>query len=127
MVDRAEVEARIRELHAARVRGDLAAMCQLFTDDAAFHIAGSSGGKPIEIAAHGLRELKPWLAMLVKTFSLSDYVLLAMIVDGTRAAIHWRAEIFSKITGKSVATELVDLIEIRGGRIARYKEFFVPK
>jgi ketosteroid isomerase-like protein len=39
---------------------------------------------------------------------------------------HWRAEVHSKITGALVPTELVDLIEVRGGHIVSYVEFFVP-
>jgi len=35
-------------------------------------------------------------------------------------------DIHSKVTGKLVATELVDLIEVRGDQILRYTEFFMP-
>jgi ketosteroid isomerase-like protein len=127
MVDRDEIEARISELHAARVRGDLAGMCRVFADDAAFQISGASDGKPIEVAANGIREFKPWLAMMVKAFRLSEYTLLSLVIDPPRAAAHWRAQIHSKITGQAVSTELVDLVEIRAGRIVRYTEFFVPR
>jgi ketosteroid isomerase-like protein len=127
MVDRNDIESRIRELHAARVRGDLAGMCRVFAEDAAFQIAGASDGKPIAIEAKGIREFKPWLAMMVKAFRLSEYALLALVVDSPRAAAHWRVQIHSKITGTVVRTELVDLVEIRGDRITRYTEFFVPR
>lgn len=127
MVDRDEIEARIRDLHAARVRGDVAGMCRVFADDATFQIAGASDGKPIEITANGVREFKPWLAMMAKAFRLSDYALLSLVIDPPRAAAHWRAQIDSKITGQAVCTELVDLVEVRGGRIVRYTEFFVPR
>ena len=43
------------------------------------------------------------------------------------AAVHWRAKIHSRITGTSVLTELVDVVEIKNGRIASYIEFFVPR
>jgi ketosteroid isomerase-like protein len=35
--------------------------------------------------------------------------------------------IFSKVTGATVLTELVDLLELRDGRIQSYSEFFVPR
>jgi ketosteroid isomerase-like protein len=127
MTDRVEVGRVVRDLHAARVRGDLAAMCRAFADDGIFRIAGSSDGKPIAITAAGLREFRPWLAMMVKAFRLSDYALLSMVIDGDRAAAHWRVRIHSKITGVSVPTELVDLVEISAGRISTYTEFFVPR
>lgn len=127
MSDRAEIERLVRDLHAARVRGDLPAMCRLFCDDARFEIAGASDGKRIAVAAKGIGELRPWLAMMVKAFRLADYTPLSTLVDGVKAAVHWRARIHSKITGAVVPTELVDLFEVRDGRIASYIEFFVPR
>jgi len=41
--------------------------------------------------------------------------------------IHWRAHIHSKITGVVVPTELVDMVEVRNGRISSYFELFVPR
>jgi ketosteroid isomerase-like protein len=64
---------------------------------------------------------------MVKVFRLSDYELLSLVVEWPKAAAHWRVKINSKVTGITVATELVDLIEIRDGQIASYNEFFVPR
>jgi len=127
MSDRDEIESRIRELHAARVRGDLTALCRLFSDDVEIRIKGASDGKPIEIAAHGVVEFKPWLSMMVRTFKLRDYVLKSLLVEGNSAAAHWYVDIHSKVTGQVVPTELVDLASVRNGRIASYTEFFTPR
>jgi ketosteroid isomerase-like protein len=126
MTDRPAVDRLLRELHAARVRGDLAALYRCFAEQAVFQISGASDGKPIAIRARGEAEYRPWLAMMVKAFRLTDYELLAMLIDGTRAAVHWRVRIHSKITGAVVATELVDLVELRDTRIIAYTEFFTP-
>jgi ketosteroid isomerase-like protein len=117
----------VRELHAARLAGDLPGMCRLFADSGRFEIAGASADKPIAIRASGLAEFRPWLAMMTKVFRLSDYHLISLIVEGSRLAAHWRVNIFSKVTGVTVVTELVDLIELRDGRIESYSEFFVPR
>jgi ketosteroid isomerase-like protein len=124
--DRVAIEQLLQELYAARLAGQLGPLCELFSVDARFRISGSSSGKPIAIAADGIDEIRPWLAMLLKTFKLSHYEVLSRVIDGPAAAVHWRAAIHSRITGAIVATELVDLIEIRGGRIASYRELFVP-
>jgi ketosteroid isomerase-like protein len=124
--DRVAIERLLEELYAARLAGQLEPLCQLFSADARFRISGSSSGKPIAIAAEGIHEIRPWLAMLLKTFKLSDYDVLSKLIDGAAAAVHWRADIHSRITGAVIATELVDLVEIRGGRIASYRELFVP-
>jgi ketosteroid isomerase-like protein len=123
---RAELEKLLAALYAARAAGALEALCALFAPDAVFKISGSSDGKPIALAARGSEELRSWLAVLVKTFRLTHHEILSIVIDGERAAVHWRASIHSRITGASVATELVDLIEMRAGRIGSYIELFVP-
>ena len=94
--------------------------------EARLRIAGSTDGKPIAIAAIGIAEIRPWLSILVKSFPLSQYTILSLSVDVPRAAAHWRVDIHSKVTGAVVPTELVDLIDVRDGRIASHVELFVP-
>jgi ketosteroid isomerase-like protein len=126
MTDRQAVEQLVRELHAARLAGDLDRVCALYSEDARLRIAGTTDGKPIAIAASGINEIRPWMSILVKTFRMSQYTLLSLTADAPRAAAHWRVDILSKITGVVVPTELVDLIDVRGGRISSHTEFFVP-
>ena len=125
-MNRLEIEELLKELHAARTEGQLDRLCALFAPDASFKIAGASDGKPIAITAHGTKEIRTWLAVMLKTFKLSRYQLLSVVIDGARAAAHWRVDIHSKITGVVVPTELVDLVEVSGGRITAYREFFAP-
>lgn len=120
------MERLVRELHAARVGGELNQLCGLFADDAHFRIAGSSAGKPIEISVNGITEIRPWLSIMFKTFRLADYQMLSSIIDDGNAAVLWRVNIHSRITGVTVATELMDMIGVRYGRIVSYVEFFVP-
>ena len=127
VTERAAAERMIQELHTARIGGDLAGMCRLFADDGRFEIAGASADKPIAIRADGLAEFRPWLAMMTKVFRLSDYICSRSSWNGRVPSAHWRVNIYSKVTGVTVATELVDLIEVRDGRIQTYSEFFVPR
>jgi ketosteroid isomerase-like protein len=127
VTDRRDTDQLLRELHAARIEGQLARLCAVFAQDATFRIAGSSEGKAIAIAASGLDEIRPWLAMLVKTFRLTQYEPSPSVIEGQRAMIHWRAHIHSKITGAVVATELVDMVEVRDSRISSYFELFVAR
>lgn len=127
MSESREAERTIRALHDARVRGDLAAMCSLFAPEGEFRIAGASDGKPISVDAKSLAEFTPWLSMMVKVFRITNYDLKTEIVDAQRAAVLWHADIRSRITGVSVATELVDMVEVRKGLIVRYNELFTPR
>ena len=126
MTDRSQVEQLVKELHAARLAGDLERLCRVFSPDARLRIAGSSDGKPIAIDASRIARIRPWLSILVKTFRLSRYQLLSLTIEGPSAAAHWRVDIESKITGISIPTELVDLIEARNDQIISQIEFFVP-
>jgi len=125
--NRIVAERMIHELHGARVHGDLSGMVRLFAKDGRFEIAGASADKPISIRATSLLAFQPWLTIMVKVFRLSNYGLSSLIVEWPRAAVHWRADILSKVTGVTVPTELVDLVEIRDERFIIYSEFFVPR
>ena len=126
MSERREFEQLLDELHAARLEGELERLCALFRREAQLRIVGTSDGKPITVEAQGIAEIRTWLGMLVKTFRLSDYERIATLIDGEQAAVHWRVQIRSRITGHRVPTELIDLVEMHEGRIVRQTEFFVP-
>jgi ketosteroid isomerase-like protein len=123
---RKELERTLHALYTARIGGQLDALCSLFATDAYFRIVGASDGKPIAIDARGTAAIRAWLAVMVKTFRLSNHEIFAMLIDGQQSAVHWRADIHSRITGAVVRTELVDLIEMRDDRIVSYREFFGP-
>ena len=63
------------------------------------------------------------LSQIVKTFVISDFRIKSMQVDGDKVAVHWHAHMRSTINGEEADTEIVDLIELRDGRIASFLEF----
>jgi len=126
MPDRQRTEQLLRDLYAARVSGDIAAVYEKFTPDARFQITGASHSTPVAVTAIGAGEYRPLLAIMIKTFKLSDEEIVSLVIDGAKAAVHWRAKIVSRLTGTTVLTELVDMIEIRNDRIGSYIEFFAP-
>jgi len=127
MTDRLVIDELLRGLYAARLRGDLDAMCRSFSDDAVFQIAGAGQVSPVSNRAVGVNEFRPLLAVMIKTFKLRDQVILAILIDGLKAAVHWRAGVYSRITGTMVLTEFVAIVEVRNGRIVSYLEFFAPR
>ena len=127
MAERIVAQKLIEQLHAARVGGDLAGMCRVFAANGKYEILGASADKSIAIRAKDLAEFRPWLAMMVKIFRLNNYQLLSLIVEWPRATAHWRADIYSKVTGVTVPTELVDVVELNSEHIVTYTEFFAPR
>jgi ketosteroid isomerase-like protein len=126
MVDWPEVERLLHELYAARLRGDLEAVCRSFSDGATLRIAGASSVSPIGVTTTGIDQFRPLLNLLIKSFKLSDLTILSMTIDGLKAAVHWQVKVYSKITGTTVLTELVDLVEVNDRQIVSFVEFFVP-
>lgn len=124
---RGEIGALLHSLYAARLQADLGAVMALFSAEAKFEISGASDANPISVIAVGVDEIRPWLSVMIKTFRLTDYLVLATLIDGENAVVHWRAKVHSNITGKTVLTEFVDLIETNARRIKSYTEFFVPR
>jgi ketosteroid isomerase-like protein len=125
--ERIVAEQLIQQLHAARVAGDLSGMCRVFADDGRFEILGASADKSIAIRASTLGEFRPWLSMMVKVFRISNYNLMSLTVEWPRAAAHWRADIYSKVTGVTIPTELVDVVQLNEDSILTYTEFFAPR
>jgi ketosteroid isomerase-like protein len=60
---------------------------------------------------------------LTATFEWLDHQILTMIVDGSNAAVHWRARIRVMPSGEEVETELVDVLTIDAGKIRSMTEF----
>ena len=127
MADRLETERLLRGLYAARSRGDLDGVCSAFSRDVRFEIAGASNGGILAMTANGATELRPLLAIMIKSFKLTDLHILSLLIDGQKAAVHWRARVSSRISGETNLTELIDVIEVRGGQIASYVELFAPR
>jgi len=98
-----------------------------FSDDAVSQIASAGQVSPVSNRAVGVGEFRPLLAVMIKTFKLRDQVILAILIDGAKAAVHWRAGVYSRITGTMALTEFIAMVEVRDGRIVSYLEFFAPR
>jgi ketosteroid isomerase-like protein len=125
--ERIVAERLFQQLHGARVAGDLPGMCRVFADDGRYEILGASADKSIAIRAQNLAEFRPWLSMMVKVFRITNYQLLSLVVESPKAVAHWRADIYSKVTGVTVPTELVDVVKLNDDSIVTYTEFFAPR
>lgn len=123
MTDRAEIERIIQAAYAARKSGDLGAIGRLFARDARFQLAGSPTASPVAAMAEGVKSLQSVLKEMITVFEWVDQEILSLVVEGGKAAVHWRGTIRSSATGETVRTELVDLFEIEEGRISSLVEF----
>ena len=117
MATRQEIESLLEKAYAARKKGDVKEILPLFTESGRFKAVGAE-------AARGHAEQGPALEGLIKAFELLDYKIHCMVIEGTKAAVHWRGTFRSSATGKIAETDLLDLIEVKDGRIASFDNFF---
>ena len=122
MTSREDIERTLRDVYAARQRGDLDAIANIFTPHAKFHMAGSNAS-PVAVRVEGAEQYRPLLAGMIKTFEVLDHQIVSMLIDGLKAAVQWHARMRSTVTGETVETDLFDLIEMEDGRIRSFLEF----
>ena len=123
MSDRSGVEKVLREAYEARVRGDIDAIGRLFADSARFEVAGSSQVSAIPARVEGAAQVLPLIGQQIKTFQMSDLRILSMVIEGSKAAVHWRVKVRSSVTGETADTQLMDMVEVKDGRITSFVEF----
>jgi ketosteroid isomerase-like protein len=122
-MERAMIERTIKDAYAARKRGDVDSIVKMFAENAHFQLAGAYVTSPVAVETMSSGDLKAALTALVATFEWLEQDIQSILVEGDKAAVHWRGKIRSTVTGEIVDTELVDLFELTDGRISSFVEF----
>jgi ketosteroid isomerase-like protein len=123
MMDRAAVEATLREAYAARVRGDVEETVRYFRDDAVFALAGSREASPVPVRCTDCETLRSVMTGLIGAFRFSDHEIVSLTVDGPRAVAHTRFRVRSGATGEEAVTETADIVTFEDGKIASFVQF----
>lgn len=123
MAERAEIENLVKAVYAARMRGDLDGVMRHFSDQARFSLAGSPAASPVPTSASGHAAVREVLRRLIASFDFSEARIVAMVVEGQRAAVHSSVRVRATATGQVAVTEIVDLIQFDGDRIASFHQF----
>jgi ketosteroid isomerase-like protein len=116
MDTRGEIERILDEAYAARRKQDLAATTACFTEDGCFR---ANGGPPTKSRAEQEGALKG----LFEAFELLDFTEHCRIIDPPRAVVHWHGTFRAK-NGQMGETDILDLFEMRDGKIASLTTFF---
>lgn len=117
MTSRQEMQALLEKAYAARQKGDVKALLPLFTETGRFKAVGAE-------AALGRTQQGAVLEGMIQGFELLDYKIHCMVIEGSKAAVHWHGRFRASATGKVAETDLLDLIEVEDGRIASFDNFF---
>jgi uncharacterized protein (TIGR02246 family) len=117
MDTRASIEAILDKAYAARQRQDAAAAADCFTDDGCFRANGMPTG-----TKNRTEQVEVMKAMF-DTFEVVGFQQHCRIIDPPRAVVHWRGTFRAK-SGQVGESDILDLFEIRDGRIASLTTFF---
>jgi ketosteroid isomerase-like protein len=123
MSDRASVEKIIRDAYAARAAKDIDAILRMFKPDAVFHMAGSPATFPGATRVEGQDQLRASIGSLIQAFDFLDWTMLTSVIEGDKAAVHWRLKVKHNPTGEIFVTELFDLWTIDDGRVVSLVQF----
>jgi hypothetical protein len=58
----------------------------------------------------------------MKTFVMDDLEILALLIDGNRAAVHWRVAIKPAGSGVPVTADMIDIVTIENGQVTALTE-----
>jgi len=116
METRGTIEAILDQAYAARLKQDVAEAAACFTEDGCFR---TNGGPPTKSRTEQHDALKAQF----EAFELLDMNIHCRIIDPPRAVVHWRGTFRAK-NGQMAETDILDLIEVRDGRIASLTTFF---
>jgi uncharacterized protein (TIGR02246 family) len=116
MDTRASIDAILDKAYAARQNNDAESAAALFADDARF---GANGAPHAERRAERAEALKGMFA----EFTVIGFREHCRVIDPPRAVVHWRGT-FRTTNGQVGDTDVLDLFEVRDGRIAALTTFF---
>lgn len=122
-MNRDEIEAFVLEIYDARLEGDIETLSRVFSEDARFQIAGSPEASMLATFTEGREGVMSLLQTIVDSFTLENFTILDLLIDGDKAAVRWRAAVTRADSGDTFTTELADFIEIRDHQVVSFTEF----
>jgi ketosteroid isomerase-like protein len=120
MTSREEIEQVLDRAYAARQRQDVDATLACFHADGNF----VSNGAPAP--ACGTDHCRSALAGLFDTYSLLEFTPHCRVIDPPRAVVHLLGKFRANNTGQVADAEILDLIEIKDGKLPRSRPSSTP-
>ena len=123
MIERTAVADLIRSAYAARHRGDLDGLMSHFHEACSYRLAGGPEACEVFVQPDGRAAVREQMAGLIATYVFSNIEELALMVEGDRATLHWRADVVCLPTGRTGSFEIMDLITVADGKVASVTQF----
>jgi ketosteroid isomerase-like protein len=123
MTDSETIRKIVRSTYEARSRGDLDGTMASFADDAVFGFNGQGTGLPsMATEARGKPAVRRLIQEFIDSFRFSDWQEVSFVVEGNKAALHWRANVTFTPNGRSEHFEVFDFLTFRDGKIVDFRQ-----
>ena len=123
MTNSEKLKEVIRSIYAARVAGDIDGTMAAFADDVTFEFNGGGTGVPdLTGPIAGKSSMRNAIQILIDNFRFSDWREVSLIVDGDKAALHWRVRVTFVPNGRSDTFDVFDVITFRGDKIVDFHQ-----
>lgn len=123
MTEHSSIKSVIEKAYEARVRGDLDALMSYFHPDCRFQLMGAAEREAICRPHEGCVAVRGQMADLIGAFTFANFETLDIVVEGDRAAYHWRADVTFVPTGRTETFQTLDLVAFEDGKVRSIAQF----
>jgi len=120
---RDQIETKIRELYAKRLRNDAALITEYFAPGIRFALSGDPAASRIAGGVDCHKDLCTMMETLVATWRWRNVDFHAIIIDGNRAAVHYRLKVTHAPGGQTFETDIADVMTFSGDKIVEFIQF----
>lgn len=122
-VSKLDVVARIEATYEARIARDYSTALLGFAEDARFRFIGRQDIFPFMGLHVGHAAILSALTCVDRMFSIGDFFMEDILIDGERGAARWSAMVRNLETGVGYEFEAFDHLILRDGKIISFTEF----
>ena len=119
---RDDYERLITTFYENRLANDAEACLAHFSPTAAFRLVGTPL-PPADAPPPSPDAVRRQVTDMVHTWEWKKFDLQSIVIDGDRAAIHYRLTTAFKPTRDVMTTDVVDLMTFAGGKVTSFVEF----
>jgi ketosteroid isomerase-like protein len=123
MTDSETIRQIVRSTYEARSRGDLDGTMAAFADDAVFEFYGEGTGLPgMTGEVRGKAAVERIIKELIYNFRYGGWQEVSFVVEGNKAALHWRAAVTFARNGRTETFDVFDFLTFRDEKIIELRQ-----
>jgi uncharacterized protein len=114
----------VEEIYEAFGEGDIASILDALSEAVSWEVAGPAGEYPMFGRRHGRQGALEFFRLLSEHEDFSDFTPVRFHATRDTVVVEGRAALTLKKTGRPVAYDWVHVWTLKGGKVARFKEFY---